>query len=269
MKALTFLKGIGVGAGLMYFCDPQLGRRRRKQVADQFQHSLCELSHTADVAWRDANNRLQGCMAELRSSVQQHDNSDGVVHDRVRAKLGRYVSHPSAIGVTVSDGLVTLRGPILAQEVEPLVHCLRGIHGVRGVENQLDDHETAGNVAALQGGRPRPGETYDIFQNTWSPSTRCLIGSLGGAMLLSSASSRGLMSLVKGATAACMIASAMSHRPHRNRAQQHGPPAGGGDMRHHNGGPRAGRTSEEATEPASSERESTGAAGLQARSGPT
>ena len=213
MKALTFLKGLGLGAGLMYFYDPQLGRRRRKLVADQLHHALCEIGDSADVAYRDGYNRLQGCAAELSSSLRPHDNSDRVVHDRVRAKLGRYVSHPGAIHVAVHEGKVSLTGPILAHEVEPLVERLKCVTGVRSVENLLEVHSSAGRHAALQGGQSRAGESLDLLQSTWSPSTRCLVGSLGGALLLSSAKSRGLMSLVKGAGAAWLFSQAIARRP--------------------------------------------------------
>jgi hypothetical protein len=262
MNAITFLKGLGLGAGLMYLYDPQLGRRRRKLALDQFHHAMCQMSDAADVTWRDASNRLQGCVAEFSSPMRAHDNSDDVVHDRVRSKLGRYVSHPSAIGVTVREGHVVLSGPILAEEVEPLVHCLRGIHGVRGVENRLDVHETPGNMAALQGGRRRPGESYDILQNNWSPSTRCLIGSLGGAMLLSSARSRGPLSLLKGAMAACMIGSAITRQTKGQQPSQRGAPSRSAHTSQGNGG----ETGERPAGESSRERES---AGLQARSGPT
>lgn len=230
MKAITFLKGLGLGAGLMYFYDPQLGRRRRKLAADQLRHALSELGEAADVACRDACNRLQGCVAEATSSLRPHDNSDGVVHDRVRSKLGRYVSHPGAIHVSVSEGHVVLTGPILASEVEPLLHCLKSVHGVRSVENRLEVHATAGTHAALQGGRPRAGQPLDLFQANWSPATRCLVASLGGAILLSSARSRGVMSLVKGVGAAWLLSAAVTHRPHCPSACHHH--ANGADQSH-------------------------------------
>jgi|GEM_PF-2252714 len=221
MRAITFLKGLSLGAGLMYFYDPQLGRRRRKLAADQLQHALCELADTADVACRDSRNRLQGCIAECSSSLRPHDNSDRVVHDRVRSKLGRYVSHPGAVQVIVNEGHVALDGPVLACEVEPLIECLKSVHGVRSVDNRLEVHASAGTHPALQGGRPRTGQSLDVLQSNWSPATRCLVASLGGAMLVSSARSRGLMSLAKGAGAAWLFSCASAHQREQSRGGQH------------------------------------------------
>lgn len=209
MHAMTLLKGACYGAACMYFFDPQIGRRRRKLLADQYQHWARKLNAACDVTCRDASNRVRGTIAELQSRLREHDNSDPVVCSRVRSKLGRYVSHPSAIEVQVNDGRVFLSGPILAHEVEPLIHRVKTIIGVRSVVNHLDVHESPGSISALQGGRPRQGERPDIFQENWSPTTRCMVGTLGGVLLLSCMKSRGLKSLLHGAGAALLISKAM------------------------------------------------------------
>jgi hypothetical protein len=94
----------------------------------------------------------------------------------VRAQLGRFVSHPHAIEVAVSDGIVALRGPILMAEVPRLIAAIERVRGVREVVDALDAHAEAGDVPALQGGGPAPGTLSAIRQRTWSPTTRLLVG---------------------------------------------------------------------------------------------
>jgi pimeloyl-ACP methyl ester carboxylesterase len=68
-QMLSRLGGIGLGATLMYFLDPQGGRRRRALVRDQIVHLSHELVEFADVTGRDAANRIRGLWAEARSAT--------------------------------------------------------------------------------------------------------------------------------------------------------------------------------------------------------
>jgi len=66
---LTFLAGLGSGAALMYFLDPNRGRRRRALVGDQ----ITSLTNDAQKAFgkkqRDLSNRAKGLWAETRKAV--------------------------------------------------------------------------------------------------------------------------------------------------------------------------------------------------------
>src|SRR5205823_10004365 len=97
--------------------------------------------------------------------------------ERVRAKMGRVVSHPRAIRVTARGGRVTLMGPILAGEVAPLLACASRIHGVHELENRLEVHTDAGDHPALQGGVPRPGSQSERAQEHWPPAVALTAGS--------------------------------------------------------------------------------------------
>jgi hypothetical protein len=208
MTSNSLFLGLSLGAGTMYFLDPQQGRRRRKLVLDQFHSATCSLNRFADTTYRDLSNRAYGTAAELRSAFTSHDASDGVLHARVRSKLGRYVSHPSAVRVTAKNGCVTLSGPILASEVQSLVQRVKTIPGVHHVENQLDVHQSA-DISALQGGRQPVGERLEILQNNWSPATRLLVGALGGAMAFCGIASRSPGSLVCGTLGMGLLATSL------------------------------------------------------------
>src|SRR5437763_8489304 len=96
-RGLSLLGGIGLGAGLMYFLDPQQGRRRRGLVRDQLTSLLSRADDAACCVGRDLAHRARGVAAEARSLVSADDADDRVIEGRVRSALGRVVSHPSAI----------------------------------------------------------------------------------------------------------------------------------------------------------------------------
>jgi hypothetical protein len=184
-RVIQLLGGVGIGSGLMYFFDPELGRRRRSLVRDQFVRSSRELQCGVDKALRDMRHRAQGFAAELRGTLtgNRASASDDVLRERVRAKLGRFVSHPRAIEVDAHDGCVDLSGPILADEVEQLINAVRKVPGVCEVENKLDVHEEAGNLSALQGGRKPAGERWNIAESNWAPATRLTLIASGAALV--------------------------------------------------------------------------------------
>jgi hypothetical protein len=96
--------------------------------------------------------------------------------ERVRARLGRVVSHPRAIDVHVSNGAVTLIGPILADEVERVVSAVASVRGVEAVLNELEPHESAEGIPSLQGEGRAPGPSVDMLQRNWAPATQALVG---------------------------------------------------------------------------------------------
>lgn len=183
LRALTVA---AAGAGLMYLLDPDGGRRRRAQVRDRLVSAAHRTGDAMDSTSRDVTNRARGVVAELRGRLSNVHVGDDVLRERVRARIGTVVGHPSAIEVSVADGSVTLRGPVLADEVDRLMRRVRGVPGVREAINQLDIHDEPGTVPALQG-RPRArrdGEVFDLLQARWSPAARLFAGLAGTAVAL-------------------------------------------------------------------------------------
>jgi uncharacterized membrane protein len=178
------IRGAGIGAALMYFFDPDRGRRRRALVRDQAVHVLHQAQDAIDVAICDAQQRTLGFMADLRARITGEEVDDEVLSERVRAKIGRLVRHPGAIEVTARDGHITLRGPVLADEVENLVAGVAAVRGVQGVENHLETHEQPGDVPGLQGEPRRQGERFELTQSYWSPTARLAAGVTGSALAI-------------------------------------------------------------------------------------
>src|SRR5262245_2098377 len=152
---LMGLGGLGLGAGLMYMFDPDKGRRRRALVRDQMAHMSRTLSRALSATSRDLTHRVHGAVAEGGKMFRREDVSDDALTNRIRAQIGRSVSHPHAISVTVNDGRVVLSGPVLVDESRRLISGVLSVPGVKAVENVLTVHTNAEHISSLQGGRPR------------------------------------------------------------------------------------------------------------------
>lgn len=188
-----FLGGAAVGVALMYFLDPNSGRRRRART-------------------RDKVHRVQGAWAEAKKMFEHEEVTDDVLIGRVRAELGRVVSHPHAIEVAASGGHVTLIGPILSHEVRPLLRAVRGVPAVRAVSDQLTVYSEPGNVSSLQGGEPRTGKRFELLQENWSPAARMIAGGAGAALMLAATQSRGGLRTLLGVSGSALLARAATNR---------------------------------------------------------
>src|SRR5438552_6320542 len=143
------LGAAATGLGLMYFLDPDQGRRRRALMRDQMVHAAHKTGDAVDATSRDIANRAKGAVAELRGRFRDTHVSDDVLRERVRARIGAVIGHASAMDVDVADGVATLRGPVLAHEVDRLLRRVAAVRGVKRVEDMLDVHAEPGNIPAL------------------------------------------------------------------------------------------------------------------------
>ena len=150
-RSNRFLLGLIVGAGAMYLFDPDKGNRRRALLRDQMVSAGNQASDSATAKAKDLSNRAQGVAAEARGRMGSEQVSDAVLEARVRSEIGRVVSNAGAILVSAYEGRVTLRGPVLAKEVQELVRTVKGVRGVDSVDNQLNVHQQPGDVPSLQG----------------------------------------------------------------------------------------------------------------------
>lgn len=74
MSRLLFL---GVGAAIMYFCDPQAGRKRRNDFKNQLDATQRRLQHGTEVLVKDASNRTHGMLVETRQWIASRRNGEG------------------------------------------------------------------------------------------------------------------------------------------------------------------------------------------------
>ncbi len=191
-KVMTFLWGLGLGAGLMYFYDPDRGTRRRALVRDKAVHLANETTETLDRAMRDVANRTQGLLAEATSLLTLDTATDETLEARVRARMGHLVSNPHAIHVSANQGRITLSGPILAREEGALLAGVTAVRGVQSVDNRLDLH-TQADIPALQHKPRRPAQPQPLDPANWSPTARLVAGAAGGLLTLYGARRKGLV----------------------------------------------------------------------------
>ena len=78
---------LGLGAAIMFFTDPQAGRKRRADLKNQLDATVRKFAHGRDVVVRDAANRTHGLLFEARQAIE----------------------------VSRSGGAVTLHGPTFSQ----------------------------------------------------------------------------------------------------------------------------------------------------------
>jgi len=154
-KGLALVGGVGLGAALMYIFDPDRGKRRRALLRDKVETAANKVGDTAGKMGRDLRNRANGVVAETKAIFSSEEISDEVLVDRVRARLGRLPVHIGSFEVTATEGVVTLRGQILADELARVLRAARFVRGVKTVDNQFEVHTEPGNMSALQG-EPQP-----------------------------------------------------------------------------------------------------------------
>jgi len=143
--AETVMFGMALGAGLMYFLDPDKGGRRRALLRDQIARAGHELEDLTTTTARRVRNRAVGLAHEARAELTERGVDDRVLVERVRSEIGRVVAQPHAIEVEAHHGSVTLTGTASPEEVQALVRTVKGVRGVESVTNQL---RTDGATAA-------------------------------------------------------------------------------------------------------------------------
>ena len=152
-KGLTFGIGLGIGTGLMYLLDPDRGKRRRALLRDKMVWASRKMAEGCQGATLDLRNRAQGVVHEIQSRFSSAPVDDAKLVERVRSKLGRMVSHPGAVQVTVKNGTVTFSGSILPRETTKLLKAVQRIPGVKLVVTYLETHRELKSQPALQGER--------------------------------------------------------------------------------------------------------------------
>ncbi len=179
MKRSLFLVGIAIGGALMYALDPQLGHRRRMLARDKMAKAVHRTGRAMGATSRDVAHRATGLAASLHSRFFDREAPDEVIEARVRARLGRVSSHPAAIEATVRNGVATLTGPALRNEVDEVVRGVSSVRGVTDVDNRLETHDAAEHVPGLQGGTSRDVQTA---QAAWPLKTRMVMAASGAIL---------------------------------------------------------------------------------------
>lgn len=135
----TLLGGLAAGAAAVYYLDPISGGRRRALVRDWAVHLRHKARRLLSLKTRDLANRAIGMVARTRRRLfwTSEIPADDVLVERVRARIGRVVSHPHGVEVHASKGNVTLQGIVPAREQQRMLKTVFRVPGVVSVESRM------------------------------------------------------------------------------------------------------------------------------------
>lgn len=210
---LSLAGAVGLGAAAMYFLDPARGTRRRHVLADKMVHTRRLVGEGIRTTRLDLRNRAFGVTARVRRRFARDEMGDEVVAERVRAELGRAVSHPSGIDVSVTEGRASLVGVVLSDEAERLLRHVRSVRGVHEIDDRLERHETPDDVPGLRGSRRRLGSRFPLLEEHWNPTVRLLTGVTGTALLFGGLTRGGRAGWPVGLTGLALLARAVVNEP--------------------------------------------------------
>ncbi|MDB5305283.1 MAG: hypothetical protein JWM97_2832 [Phycisphaerales bacterium] len=151
-----------VGAGLMYFMDPERGRARRNWVTEKLGSFTRSTGRSMRATGRNLANRARGTAYEsarkARNLAGYEDQPDTQqLVSRVRSSMGHVISNPSLVQLMADGtGTITMTGTLPAGECEVLVATVRGVPGVTEVINLLDTSDTSNPVSE---GQSKPAAT--------------------------------------------------------------------------------------------------------------
>ncbi len=182
MKLKTLLITVGLGAGAMYFFDPQQGNRRRAQVQNQINKWISDLDSSIDTGKRDLRNRTRGVLSEMTARLSDQGAPDWILEERVRSNFGRIPGNTRAIDVRADGGYIYLSGPALREDRDAILKAATRTRGVYGVEDELQLLDNPEDIPSLQAGTSTSRQTGSETQQSWSPATR-LLGGVGGSLL--------------------------------------------------------------------------------------
>jgi BON domain len=134
---------------------------------------------------------------------------DDVLRERVRSRLARLTSHPGAIDVTSLDGVIALRGAVLAGEADLVLSGVRRVRGVVGVEDHLERHASAASV----GGAGAPAPAPAVAPEQWTGATRLAAMLVGAGLATAGMSARIPGALSLGAIGALLTLRGATNRP--------------------------------------------------------
>lgn len=156
----TIVVGAFVGAVLMFFFDPEQGRRRRALLRDQItratesaedranelgkraKETYQETRSNVESAANTLQNRAQDAQYQVRAGMDYLQETIEEVTDvdlvqRVRSELSNHVWQPHLLDVSAENGKITLRGQLPQDQINRLMTAIAAIPGVREVENDL------------------------------------------------------------------------------------------------------------------------------------
>jgi osmotically-inducible protein OsmY len=139
-KVKSTLTGIGAGAAIVYFFDPQSGKRRRAVARDRITALVRRGARSGARLGRYAASEGYGLVQRVRhtgNGAQQQLN-DVTLARKVESEVLGSSPLKGRVNVNAENGTVVLRGQATsADEIRELEERVRNVDGVRDVRNLL------------------------------------------------------------------------------------------------------------------------------------
>lgn len=131
-----FLLGILSGVIAEYYFDQRSGARRRSILRDKILHwGRRSMSRFARQSRYLANRAYGKTIEYTNGRLAVADSVDDVVLvERIRAKVGRILSHPKMIRFDSQAGRIRISGYALTHEVPKLYRQILKVPGVRSIQ---------------------------------------------------------------------------------------------------------------------------------------
>ena len=138
---LRTLRFAALGAALVYFFDPQNGRRRRAQAKERIPAFFRGKARHAERLGRTAQSQAYGVTQKVkhRKEEDKPQPDDVTLARKVETEIFRDAEVPKGqINVNAENGVVVLRGEVDEPElIRDLEEKTRNVQGVQEVENLL------------------------------------------------------------------------------------------------------------------------------------
>lgn len=148
MRTGRFLKKAGptlaIGAAIMYFFDPENGRRRRAVFRDRSAALVRDKEREIGRRTRYVAGKAQGVKHAIgRSDGQSEPANDPTIQHKIESEVLRYYPK-GAINVNVEEGVAVLRGQLRRPEqINALIDDVARVDGVTQVRSLLHLEGTA------------------------------------------------------------------------------------------------------------------------------
>jgi hypothetical protein len=132
--------GAAVGAGLVYFLDPDRGKGRRAQTRDRLAATFRRAGRAAGKRRRLSQGPITGLAARVAGAVSSRESmNDATLTAKVESELFRDAEVPKGrINVNAENGTVILRGVAESRDqIEQLLAQTASIAGVRVARSLL------------------------------------------------------------------------------------------------------------------------------------
>lgn len=154
----SILKTAGLGAGIMYFFDPELGAGRRAKIKDQLNQVQSATTKKAESIYDDATHRIDDAKSGLHTLVEQ---SDRPMMQRLQvgaAEIGKALGIKSDHWTPTTKTAVALGGVGLAAALlnkRDLAALALGVAGIVYSKKSMgySQNDYKNDLPSLEGGK--------------------------------------------------------------------------------------------------------------------